>query len=659
MPKQVLLVLTNTTPQHLVLNKLIEERIEKVYLCPIERGAEAVAANLKLIISQKTQIKVEDVSFLERFNEEAFQLKSVYLKFIYDLGETKVFSSSNNLKEYFKYPSEQFSLWWFSLLNDKSPYKTNSFTLFVKIITLLRLKNELQCQQLWGKNEGSVMQVLKTIQDPSFAFLSPQSQLKKRIEDAVLFIREMLRTMKFFFIFLKQILDVKFLFNHSSKKALQTDVTILTAFPFLNYEQLKAGKYFNSLFGSLQNSIEQHGKKILWLGMYHSSEGHDWTKALKLASQVKKHDQLILLEEWMNVGIFLRILWRYFQVVTKYLLKKNHFSSCFMFKEPETGVQFNVWSVFKQDFLSSFLGKDLLSSIANYELFKECMKHLPKNNIILYFAEMHGWEKAVNLAVGKRKDLKCIGIQHTIVPILYLSYFNHPLDFENNDFLRSTPRPNYLGCVGKTTKNMLNENKYPQKELFVLGGFRFNDFILSAKNEIKLSAEKAVVVALSYDKEENEEILWLLSKAFDGKDVDYKILIKSHPCCPAEELVKNNRLYFNPKYFAFTGSSLNEIVPRSQAMIVKASSAAFWALRYKIPVVVPNLYNIVDLCPLTGISKLAQYINRPDDLFMSVSEIMAGKKQVDPKAYEDFLSEYLEVYSDNKQYYDNINKFLM
>ena len=104
------------------------------------------------------------------------------------------------------------------------------------------------------------------------------------------------------------------------------------------------------------------------------------------------------------------------------------------------------------------------------------VEDLPLKTKLFYFSEMQGWEKTLNIACSRREDIKCIGLQHTIVPLLFLNYFDPPASRGGDDYVKYSPKPDYLACSGDITKNIFIENKWPPEKLFILGGFRFTDF---------------------------------------------------------------------------------------------------------------------------------------------------------------------------------------
>ena len=202
---------------------------------------------------------------------------------------------------------------------------------------------------------------------------------------------------------------------------------------------------------------------------------------------------------------------------------------------------------------------------------------------------------------------------------------------------------------------MFMENNWPSEQLFILGGFRFPG--LKARPSIAHTKEKAknqIVVAFSILTCEIKEMLRLLYDAFNKEELDVVILLKSHPCTPVESIAKKMKLPLNPKVFQFTSQKLEDIVPQSKGMVVKESSSAFWGIQYELPIIVPLLYSIVDLSPLSKVSAIPRYVKNVEELFLAVKEIFENGENVDSQSYQKFFNAYLDIYPDESQYYDNL-----
>ena len=203
-------------------------------------------------------------------------------------------------------------------------------------------------------------------------------------------------------------------------------------------------------------------------------------------------------------------------------------------------------------------------------------------------------------------------------------------------------------------KDAFLKDGWPKEKIFILGGFRFPSLKKSGRiSSLQTKKKNQIVVAFSLSPVANREILRLAYEAFSHQDIDFDILFKCHPLDPLEQVAKKMGLRLSNR-FKFVNQSLEEVVQESKAMIVKESSSVFWALRHDIPIIVPYLYNFVDICPLSGVSRLARYVKSPKELFSSIVELIKDKKSINEDEYQTFLNQYLEIYEEDRRYYENL-----
>jgi surface carbohydrate biosynthesis protein (TIGR04326 family) len=470
---------------------------------------------------------------------------------------------------------------------------------------------------------------------------------------------EILRVFKFLVELAVKIIEAKSnTWKHSShgKTLRNSELFAVTMFPFLDESKLEEGKFENMAYGSLQEALEEnHKKKICWLGMYAPINGCGWHKAVRLAKKIKEKETFFLLEEYLGLRDIFGVIGTYVRIATRCLISNKVQKRLFFYRDPVTGLRVNLWEAFKKDYLSSFMGKVLISGIANYKAFSNFTQDLPEHAKVVYFAELHGWEKALNLACKEKKDVTCVGLQHTIVPLLLLTYFNHSQELKDQGYIKNTPLPDRLGCVGEITRDIFLQNHWPEKKLFISGGFRFRGFKNdNGAQKLKKQKRNQIIVAFSISPIENQEMFLLLLDAFKDKDPEFTVLFKSHPCESVEKMARDMHLAIDNRIFKFTDRPLDEIVPESKAMIVKQSSAAFWAIDNNIPVIIPHLYSLIDLCPLSGITDLGIYVKNANELFDACKKVILTSGDINADSYAGFLKRYLRFYSENKQYYESL-----
>ncbi len=643
-----LLILTAHDHEDDFVSQLKTPGIQKIFICPIDYGCQKKVENLKSILKD-INCAYEVVDFLEVFNRNAFQYRDEYLNFIHDLGLRKP-DGQETLRGYFQYPQQKFSLWWFSLIVEKGPHKTEVFTYFIRTFTILKLKKRHACDEiLMTPHAGYCYQALF----PAHCRAAVRRATFKAI--AI----EFLKVLKQSAILLKRITELKWVFPDSAsrKNTLQSgQLFSVTSFPFIDLKALDEGRFVNKAYAVFQNALERnHDGKIVWLAMFASFNGYQWKDTVRFMKGLRDNGvHLFFLDEWLGWRDFGCILKIYFSIVIRFFKKIKMIAQLFEFRHPDIDGAIDLWPILNADFCSSFMGKVLSSGIIAFETFNNIVKDVPAESKILHYAEMHVWEKALNASCWERQKIVRVGLQHSIVPLLLLNNFCHPEELKGDDLMSRMPMPNYLGCVGHITQRLFLNNGWKESDVFILGGFRYQALLRKEGAETETRSKKRhIVVAFSLSPFENIEMLRLLHDAFNNQTLNYKILLKGHPCDPLQKTIDRIGLKFNEKNFELTTRDLQEIVPESSVMMVKESSSVFWAVHHEIPVIVPNLYEIVDLCPLSGISRIPIYVNSAEKLLSVVNEIMAGKRSVDVLEYRKVMSDYLSIYPDPKQYYDN------
>lgn len=646
--RTVLLVLSERDDPRLLAKRILCEGVKKVFLCPVEYLANKLPSRIQEACSLESMVQFELVDFVEAFNRTSFALKDEYIAFIHAISEKKL-SPGNTVKEYFSYPGKPFSLWWLSLIAEKNQFKSQSFTLFSKAITIARLQRSLGCHEIWcGKHAGVLNELL--------CLSRKQAGLWEGLKIIAI---EQLRVLRFACCLFKKMIDIRNFrrdFSVRKTKLREHGFALLTNFPDIDGKALQEGKFVNLTYGSIQKAIEENGRHdIAWFGIYGTINSSTWKQAIKIASSVKQAALFFMLEEWLTFSSFLSIIMTYIRSAVRCLPILKHCRRLFEHYDPVSGRTFDFWSIHKKDFISSFSGKVLFWNITYYTIFANIAKALHGGTKVLYFAEMHGWEKALNIACSKRADITTVGLQHGSVPILLLNYFEHPEDLKGDDYLKYMPTPKYLGCLSPLTMNLFLRGEWKKEKLFVLGGFRFGGLKNNGNVSPRYSMRKnQIIVPFSISSIGSREMLLLLYEAFNDKDLNFTVLLKTHPCYSMEKVIKKLGLKLNDKVFKFTNESLSIVTGESKLMIVKESSSVFWAIYHKTPVIIPRFYGIVDLCPLSGISDLGIYVNNPDELFKATLRAMEEEHAVSGEKYQEFLNSYLEIHEKDAQYYDNL-----
>jgi len=448
----------STRPGSSVISSLEDAREDEVILSSISSNSE----HKDRIVQQFRDLipRVNVLDFLKLFNKTALSAKDTYVKFISDFANLEV-SKGCNIKQYFKFPFKDFSVWWFSLIAEKSTLKTDSYQRLIKILTILDISNGSHCDEIWLDISDYNIASLITrhyAQAKVKAVNLRRYGIKKRLSGSarpiLMFISALARfknlSMKTFFV-RKSMGDSK----DRKRKLRESDFLLVTCFPLLDEDRLKENVFIDKYYQPLQAALAKHYKgRFSWLGMILEFAGYDLKKSTSLAKQVNDWgDNLICCEEFLNLWDLIVVLWGYFYIYARFMLKKSWIMN--NFKYP--GIKTNLWPVFGDDWFLSFGGWHLIDGIASYRVFKNLRAFLRKDARVLYLAEMYSWEKALNIALSGPERIKTVGIQHASVPLLLLNYFNDKSELLSGDNIQKMPASDYLGCAGRIPARLLEE----------------------------------------------------------------------------------------------------------------------------------------------------------------------------------------------------------
>ncbi len=630
--------------------------VTEVFLFALEYGCDDRVRHIVQYGKDKG-IKVVTIQSLELLNQNSFKLKDPYIKWMYEISESSV-GSAKNLKEFFKFDGGNASVWWLSLINERNPYKSDSFGEFVKVVTITEFIETYRVDSLWF--DRSLIQFYKIFQESSLKvsvnLITSQSLNMRCVlqqEGFFIFIQEQVRSLWALVQMVKRILQARFYMRGLQRRlnALsKVDVLAFTMFPLVDQEWLKEHKFVNRAYGLIDKTFKSTAKiKVAWIAMFTKIEHYNWKQSLKLGDQLNQHgEQILFYEEFIGFKALTKIIMNSLITMLKTIFYLKDFSSLFVYKINTASIP--LWRLFKKDFYRSFAGKELLVELAMYFAFDGIMKKLPVHIRIYHFAELHGWENSLNMVRRKHTSLVTIGLQHTIMPLLLLNYFRDPRDFEHDD-LNGFPQPSYLGTTGEITRSLLVQNGWNQHKLFILGGFRFANIlnVLNTKTVPRDHFRKnQIVVALSISDKENAEVIEMLNDALKECDLDIKIALKSHPCNNPLTLIQKLQLNLDPR-IEITNRPLDELVGESKGMIVKESSSIFEALARGVPIIVPQLYSMIDMCPLSGIYEGVHYVYNAQDLLMKMKSICKDQDSLsDQESVNHFLNRYLYPFDPEK-----------
>jgi len=317
-----------------------------------------------------------------------------------------------------------------------------------------------------------------------------------------------------------------------------------------------------------------------------------------------------------------------------------------------------IWSIFAEDWFSSFAGNILVSGIIYYRAFKNISAGLKEGTVATYLAENKAWEKALNFVFHNQKRLKTVGILHTTVPLLCLQFFDckDDLQEDSNKAKFAMPKPDYLACNGGVSLGLLRKSGWNEKRAFLWFAVRYQYLKERiGRNVSWADRQDKIVLTLPVNHQEVKEILSYVHQAFNGR-VKYQIIIREHYLLPIRPFIKRLNLDFDRDTFIFSEEELSRILSEVKAMVVTSSSAALEGIALGCPVIIPKLSSVVDMNPLLAISDLPIFTESPEELKSVVDDIIGRKKT--PISYDrcrNLIGDYFSFFDSEDELIEKID----
>lgn len=336
--------------------------------------------------------------------------------------------------------------WWFTLLAERNPGKTDAFLKIAHVAAVQTLLDERPLDGLiLNLRDGATADALAALgRRRGMALrragaLSPGRTSRRRVRA---FARALKWALRAFLKFLaaRWILGVR-------PSGTAVDATIVTYFPYVDSDAAAGGRFRNTYAPELQTLFENQKRSLGWLLIAVPRPGQNFLDALRLGRRFRRAGAVLSFwEEFAGPGL----LWRAFRdwrrgarAATEERARERAARATADGPLPEAG------PILAELFLDSVEGVDGFSGRVYHRAFREFFAGRPAGDVI-YFAEMHGWERALAAARGPSRDGKLLAYQHAAVGTNELNYYTAP--WENR---APAPGPDVWVANGAATEELI------------------------------------------------------------------------------------------------------------------------------------------------------------------------------------------------------------
>lgn len=472
--------------------------------------------------------------------KNANNLRSRYLKLIYDLGEVRVRKTK-------LYDSLELrpglSYWWTTLVAEKcnfakSPFIADVVRLFafdqwaadfhgIKSMKLISANPELhECLKKWCKAKG-------------IRFECHQLANKTKAIPALKQVFNRLpHTIKAVFWLLKYLIDRWPLRGTGIEdwKKVTTAITFISYLFNLQPKAARVGRFESNYWTELPNVLDKEKIQSSWLHIYvKNSVTPNAKSAAKLLQNFNAHhkgDQIhVALDSFLSIKSVAGAIKDYLNI--KRISRLSTYTVSKSFVKDSQLMESLLWPLFKNDWERSFFGIDAISNLLMLNLFEEAFLDLPKQQKGVYLQENQGWEFGMIHAWQANGHGQLTGFPHSTVRFWDLRHFFDPRSYSRKR--TALPMPDFVAVSGDTVKDAYIKGGYPVEDLIEVEALRYHYLSEFGDNLIRsrLSSPKPLKLLVLGDYVSSNTAMQMnYLKGIVEELSNIELTIKPHPACP-------------------------------------------------------------------------------------------------------------------------------
>lgn len=356
------------------------------------------------------------------------QFRAQYVDWLHQFGKIKV---GNKRVIDHLLVRQDFSLWWMSLLFEKSKWKSPGLYQVFQLMALEEILKSIddieridvtvdstlvyQSISTWCESRGIYCHHTSVSKQRSVAMSPTQlfSRLPYTLQAVMWFARHMI---------FRKVSNSTLPSQKSANKS-KKNVCFISYFFNLNLEQIQQGVFSTRYWTSLHDVLTAPNAQVHWVHLFEKSRDCAQIKqAVSLVDDLNKGDQSelhTLVEQHISIDVIWRTLKDYFKSVISGL--KINRQARESFKITEGGI--NFYPVLSSDWRCSLFGKTAISGCLYLNIFEKIFDELPIQDQGFYLMENQPWERSMVYAWKKGGHGRIVGVPHTVVSYWDLRHF--------------------------------------------------------------------------------------------------------------------------------------------------------------------------------------------------------------------------------------------
>ena len=567
-----------------------------------------------------------DISIVQLVEQNADELRSKYLAWIYDLGETKI-EGKRVIDHLSIRPG--FSYWWTSSIGQKFNCSgTSQINDAIKALALEEFVGKQKFTDIFLTSDNPRLAdcIVHFCQRNAinFQFKQTKSIRKKRLVKSFFHLLPgSIKAVIFLLRYLVKTLPLYFVRNIKTPNVVGK-VMFIDVLVHLDKQSVLAGKFRSNYWTALIDKLKQWDIKSNWAHLFFP---HPLVPTLKQANHLintfnsSSNDEQVhtLVERPIKFNTLVTVLADFFKIRRLLSSLEN------ICEVRPVGSDLDLWALHVDEWNSSLSGSSTIDTCLKLSLFLEVFGKLPIQRVGVYIAENQPWEMALIYAWKVSGHGKLIGAPHTTIRYWDLRYFYDSRIYFCQNF-NDLPLPDFLAVNGPVAYKSIISSGYPSSRVVEVEALRF---LHLAKPRIyqktrDLTKPLTVLVCGDFLAATNLKILAWLQLAAKALPQDTIYVFKPHPAYPLKSAD-----YLKIKLIVSEDSLADLLANCDIAFTSNITSASVDAYCLGVPVIQMLDGGEFNTSPLMGLYNVAYVRN-----FMELAKALVSVKESNRESTE-------------------------
>ena len=470
------------------------------------------------------------VSISDVLEQNADEIRSKILNFIYCVGENVANSSKTKLKF-----ESDFDYFWMTQFQSRPYTQSAQLNNLAKIFTVIEIIKQHKFEQIQictaDKNLSTIIASIaesNSLRFKEIAFngdvstTSTKSQFKKLTPKPLL-------------AFISLLQQSRVAAKLKTNKTSPTHTTLSGSISFFDYwyrfgatvnETRKfESQYWTNLVGELKDT------DVNWL--HNLVDQHKKSELIKVGSLqndfnlANTNNQHLIIDSITESRIVLKSAKSYLKLLIQSLWLKKYKAAFTLSDTP-----INFWPLFKNEWLNSLRGYEAMINCIRFHRLEFILQRLPKQRLGFYLIENQPWEMALIHLWRKYNHGQLVGVAHSTVRFWDLRLMSDLRRF--SDISKNTmPRPDLVAVNGPLAHASLVDAGYPENELVDVEALMYQHLTNTPTNGRKKSINSSnlvtILVATDFLESATRTQMKLLNELLQNTESkNLRVLLKPH-----------------------------------------------------------------------------------------------------------------------------------